>query len=52
MKRLVLLIAAIAISALAHAGGLPFAVESFQKAQELGKQYNAKHVLIFYTGPN
>ena len=52
MKRLVCMIAAFAISAAAHAGGLPFAVDSFQKAQALARQDSAKHVLVFYTSDN
>ena len=52
MKRCIFLLAALALSAAAHAGGLPFAVESFQKAQALAKQDGAKHVLVFYTSDN
>ena len=52
MKRFVLMIATLVLSAAAHAGGLPFAVESFQKAQALAKQDSQKHVLVFYTSEN
>jgi hypothetical protein len=52
MKRFVFLIATLVLSAVAHAAGLPFAVESFQKAQALAKQDSAKHVLVFYTSEN
>ena len=52
MKRVVFLIAALVLGAAAQAAGLPFAVESFQKAQALAKQDGAKHVLVFYTSEN
>ena len=52
MKRFVFVIAALILSAAAQAGGLPFAVESFQKAQSLAKQDSSKHVLVFYTSEN
>jgi hypothetical protein len=52
MKRFVLIIATLVLSAAAHAGGLPFAVESFQKAQALAKQDGQKHVLVFYSSEN
>ena len=52
MKRFVFLIAALAFGAAAHAGGLPFAVDSFQKAQALARQDSGKHVLVFYTSDN
>lgn len=51
-ERFVFMIAALAFSAAAHAGALPFAVESFQKAQALAKQDSAKHLLVFYTSDN
>ena len=49
MKLVVLLIAALVLSATAQAAGLPFAVESLQKAQALAKEDSSKHVLVFYT---
>ena len=52
MKHVVLMIATLVLSAAVHAGGLPFAVESFQKAQALAKQDSQKHVLVFYTSEN
>ena len=52
MKRFVFLIAALVLSAAAQAAGLPFAVDSFQKAQALARQDSAKHVLVFYTSDN
>jgi len=51
MKRLAILIALSCISAFAQAKGVPFAVESFDKAQELSKS-GAKHTLVFYTSDN
>ena len=51
MQRIVLLIAAIAFSAVTSAAGLPFAVESLAKAKELTKTGSGKHLLIFYTSP-
>jgi hypothetical protein len=51
MRRLLFLIAALALNS-AHAAGLPFAVESLQKAQTIAKQDGAKHVLVFYTSEN
>jgi hypothetical protein len=50
MRRLIFL-AAILATALSHAGGLPYAVESLKKAQELSGK-DAKHVLVFYTSEN
>ena len=52
MRSLVFLIAALALSAAAQAAGLPFAVDSFQKARSLAKQDGGKHVLVFYTSEN
>jgi hypothetical protein len=49
MKRYALLIALCLASALAHAKGVPFAVDSFQKAQSIAKQDKGRHVLVFYT---
>jgi hypothetical protein len=49
MKRYALLLALCFVSALAQAKGVPFAVESFQKAQQIAKQASGKHVLVFYT---
>lgn len=51
MRRLIFLAAIWLASAVAHAGGLPYAVESLQKAQELSGK-DAKHVLVFYTSEN
>jgi len=52
MKRFALLVAILLASALAQAGGLPFAVESLQKAREISKNDGTKHVLVFYTSEN
>ena len=52
MQRIVLLITALAFSAVTHAAGLPFAVESLAKAKELTKADGGKHLLIFYTSPD
>jgi hypothetical protein len=52
MKRFVLLVAICLASALAQAGGLPYAVESLKKAQDLSAKNGAKHVLVFYTSEN
>jgi hypothetical protein len=51
MKRFAILIALCCMSALAQAKGVPFAVESFGKAQELSKS-GSKHTLVFYTAEN
>ena len=50
MRVVLLLIAALALNA-AHAAGLPFAVDSLQKAQSAARQ-DGKHVLVFYTSEN
>jgi hypothetical protein len=39
-------------AAAAQAKGLPYAVESLQKAQQIAKQGASKHVLVFYTSEN
>lgn len=52
MKRFLFLVVALAIGTVAHAGGLSFAVDSFQKAQALSKQDGDRHVLVFYTSDN
>ena len=52
MKHFLLLLAALFLGTAAHAAGLPFAVESLQKAQSLARQDGAKHVLVFYTSEN
>ena len=52
MKRYALLVALCLASAGVQAKGLPYAVESLQKAQQLSKQDASRHVLVFYTSEN
>jgi hypothetical protein len=52
MKRLVIALLALAWSGLAQAYGLPYAVDSFKKAQALSQQNASRHVLVFYTSPD
>lgn len=52
MKRLVVALLALAWSGLAQAYGVPFAVDSLQKAQALAQQNTSRHVLVFYTSPD
>jgi hypothetical protein len=52
MKRFVAALALLACSALAHASGLPWAVDTLEKAQSLAGQGAARHVLVFYTSPD
>ena len=49
MKRLVVALIVLAWSGWAQAYGLPFAVDSFKKAQALSQQNASMHVLVFYT---
>jgi hypothetical protein len=51
MKKIAVATLLLALSALAHAAGLSYAVESLEKAQSLAKQNTARHVLVFYTSP-
>ena len=52
MKRLLVLIALCLASAGVQAKGVPFAMDSFQKAQQAVKQDASRHVLVFYTSDN
>lgn len=52
MKRLVVALLVLAWSGLAQAYGLPYAEDSFKKAQALSQQNPARHVLVFYTSPD
>jgi hypothetical protein len=52
MTRLALFAALCLASALAQAKGVPFALESLQKAQQVSKHDASKHVLVFYTSEN
>ena len=51
MKRLLLASLLMALSGLAHAYGLPYAVDSFKQAQALNQQGASRHLLVFYTSP-
>ena len=52
MKRLVVALLVLAWSGLAQTSGLPYAVDSFKKAQALSQQNASMHVLVFYTSPD
>ena len=52
MKQLLVLVALCLASLGVQAKGVPFAMESFQKAQEAVKQDASRHVLVFYTSEN
>jgi hypothetical protein len=51
MKRLLIATLLLGLSGIAHGYGLPYAVDSLQKAQSQAKQGASKHVLVFYTSP-
>ena len=51
MKRLAIALLILAWGGLAQASGLPYAVDSLERAQGLAKQNTARHVLVFYTSP-
>lgn len=51
MKRLAIAAVLLAMSGFAHAYGLPYAVDSLQKAQAQARQNTSRHVLVFYTSP-
>lgn len=52
MKRIVLASLLLALNGIAHGYGLPYAVDSLQKAQAQAKQNTSRHVLVFYTSPS
>lgn len=52
MRRFALLVALLLTSVWVQAAGLPFAVESLKKAQEVSSKDPSKHVLVFYTSEN
>ena len=52
MKQFAFLVAMFLAGAWAQAAGLPFAVESLKKAQEVLSKDPSKHVLVFYTSEN
>jgi hypothetical protein len=51
MKKSVVALALFAWSFLAFASGLPWAVDTLEKAQSLAGN-PARHVLVFYTSPD
>ena len=53
MKRIAIASLLLALSGFAHGYGLPYAVDSLQKAQAQAqaKQNTSRHVLVFYTSP-
>jgi hypothetical protein len=52
MKRFIFLAALCLVNAGVQAKGVPFAMESFQKAQQAVKHDASRHVLVFYTSEN
>jgi hypothetical protein len=51
VKRLVIAALLAGLSGIAHGYGLPFAVDSLEKARSQAKQNASRHVLVFYTSP-
>lgn len=49
MKRFALMTALCLITTYAQAWGLPYAVDSYAKAQALAAKDSGKHLLVFYT---
>jgi hypothetical protein len=49
MKRYALMIAMFLFTTYAQAWGLPYAVDSLQKAQAAVARDDSKHLLVFYT---
>ena len=52
MKRFALFVALCLAAAVAYAKGVPYAVESLEKAQHVSRRDASKHVLVFYTSEN
>lgn len=52
MKRFAVALLVLAWGGLAQAYGLPYAVDTFKKAQTLSQQNVSTHVLVFYTSPD
>ena len=52
MKRLLIALLVLAWSGWAQAYGLPYAVDTFKKAQALSQQNASMHLLVFYTSPD
>lgn len=51
MKRIAFATVLLALAGFAHGYGLPWAVDSLEKAQAQAKQNTPRHVLVFYTSP-
>ncbi len=51
MKRIAVATLLLALAGVANGYGLPWAVDSLEKAQVQAKQNAARHVLVFYTSP-
>lgn len=52
MRLMLSLLLSLALTAAANAAGLPFAIDSLDKAKGLVKQAPGKHILVFYSSPN
>jgi hypothetical protein len=52
MKKLAVALVLFAWSVVALASGLPWAVDSLEKAQSLAGKGGPRHVLVFYTSPD
>ncbi len=52
MKQLTIAALILGLSGFAHGYGLPFAVDSLEKAQAQARQNASRHVLVFYTSPS
>jgi hypothetical protein len=51
MKRLIIALLILCWSGLAQPYGLPYAVDSLEKAQAQTRKDASRHVLVFYTSP-
>ena len=51
MKQFVVALLILCWSGLAQAYGLPYAVDSLEKAQAQTRKDASRHVLVFYTSP-
>ena len=52
MKLVLAFLLSFALGAAANAAGLPFAINSLDKAKQMVKQERGKHVLVFYSSPD
>jgi hypothetical protein len=52
MRKLAVALVLSAWSMVALASGLPWAVDSLEKAQSLAGKGGSRHVLVFYTSPD